>query len=420
MEVRGDLIVQGLITANEGLVIPSGQILTVAEDTDAVTKLGRLLIDSRVTDTATLSHIDQTGNGKIEFDAAGKVAISSGPGESVQLKVNGNNRLVVTGKLARVAIDLGVNDGSDVGGGEGVIAIANATTVPTLNPTGGLILYSESGDLKYRKPSGDIIVVGEIPTLAQVLVAGNNASATAIIFDDSMDTDFTMLKQENGRVDLGYSFQNGGQIELYHEDYVGINPTFAGQLRVAVGGDNASPGQSNGAFVIVGVNNDSGTQVFRTTNTGFTSLTLGTSINEFSIDGTLAGNSDDAVPTEKAVKTYVDAEKSTLSRTLTLDTPTASNDITIFRTDVAITVQEVIAVSTGTTPSTTYQLKHHTDRNNAGNALTTSAATTSTTTGDTATLSDGTIPADSWVWIETTAASGTSVILSVDIRYTED
>lgn len=110
----------------------------------------------------------------------------------------------------------------------------------------------------------------------------------------------------------------------------------------------------------------------------------------------------------------------TLSKTFTLDAPTAADDITIFRTDVAITVVEVIAVSTGTTPSTTYQLKHSTDRNAAGNALTTSAATTSTTIGDTATLSDATIPANSWIWIETTAASGTGVILSIDIRYTED
>lgn len=39
---------------------------------------------------------------------------------------------------------------------------------------------------------------------------------------------------------------------------------------------------------------------------GAVSLQNGTSINEFSIDGTLAGNSDDAVSTEKAVKTYVD------------------------------------------------------------------------------------------------------------------
>ena len=35
-------------------------------------------------------------------------------------------------------------------------------------------------------------------------------------------------------------------------------------------------------------------------------LSTGTTINEFSIDGTLAGDSDDAVPTEQAVKTYVD------------------------------------------------------------------------------------------------------------------
>jgi hypothetical protein len=33
---------------------------------------------------------------------------------------------------------------------------------------------------------------------------------------------------------------------------------------------------------------------------------VGTTINEFSTDGTLAGDSDDALPTEKAVKTYVD------------------------------------------------------------------------------------------------------------------
>lgn len=39
---------------------------------------------------------------------------------------------------------------------------------------------------------------------------------------------------------------------------------------------------------------------------GRVKLGLGTNINEFSIDGTLGGNSDDAVPTEKAVKTYVD------------------------------------------------------------------------------------------------------------------
>lgn len=46
----------------------------------------------------------------------------------------------------------------------------------------------------------------------------------------------------------------------------------------------------------------------KTISAGTVLYTLnGTGINEFSIDGTFAGNSDDAVPTEKAVKTYSDS-----------------------------------------------------------------------------------------------------------------
>lgn len=109
-----------------------------------------------------------------------------------------------------------------------------------------------------------------------------------------------------------------------------------------------------------------------------------------------------------------------LTKTLTLEAPTASDDITIFKTDRAITVQEVVAVNVGTSPSTTYQLKYNAARNNAGTALTTSASTTSVVGGNVATLSNASIPADNWVWLETSAASGTDVFLTVDIRYTED
>lgn len=38
---------------------------------------------------------------------------------------------------------------------------------------------------------------------------------------------------------------------------------------------------------------------------GTLSLDYGTSVNEFSIDGTMVGNSDNAVPTERAVRTYI-------------------------------------------------------------------------------------------------------------------
>jgi len=50
------------------------------------------------------------------------------------------------------------------------------------------------------------------------------------------------------------------------------------------------------------------TLIFRVRNDGLFFLKNGAGVNEFSTDGTLAGDSDDAVPTEKAVKTYVDAQ----------------------------------------------------------------------------------------------------------------
>lgn len=42
------------------------------------------------------------------------------------------------------------------GGGNGVIGIANATTVPSSNPSGGGILYAEAGALKWRGSGGTV------------------------------------------------------------------------------------------------------------------------------------------------------------------------------------------------------------------------------------------------------------------------
>lgn len=56
--------------------------------------------------------------------------------------------------------------------------------------------------------------------------------------------------------------------------------------------------------------------VLKPTSLGFTS---GVPISEFSSDGTLLGNANDAVPTESAVKTYVDSQA---SETLTLTNKT--------------------------------------------------------------------------------------------------
>ncbi len=68
---------------------------------------------------------------------------------------------------------------------------------------------------------------------------------------------------------------------------------------------------------------------------GTLELSAGTTANEISIDGTLAGNSDNAIPTEQAVKTYVDANSGTVNMsvmdcrlTLTSGTPVTTSDVT--------------------------------------------------------------------------------------------
>lgn len=109
------------------------------------------------------------------------------------------------------------------------------------------------------------------------------------------------------------------------------------------------------------------------------------------------------------------------SKTFTIESPSSFENITVFRTDLDITIQEVIAVSTGTSPDTTYQLKHsNVGRDQIGNNLTTSSNTTSTSIGDTATLDVNSVPANSWIWFETTSANGMDVTLTIDIRYTRD
>jgi hypothetical protein len=74
-------------------------------------------------------------------------------------------------------------------------------------------------------------------------------------------------------------------------------------------------------------------EILNITEYGIT-LSAGTTINEFSIDGTLSGNSDSAVPTEKAVKTYVDGEISGLRnvRTVSSDTTASDGDILLVDT----------------------------------------------------------------------------------------
>ena len=117
-----------------------------------------------------------------------------------------------------------------------------------------------------------------------------------------------------------------------------------------------------------------------------------------------------------------------MSKSITVENPTATEDISMFYVDDAVTITKVVIVTTGSdTPSLTVDIRHHTDRSNAGNALITSptastaAANNATTTGHIITsFDDATVPADSFIWFETDAKSGTVNTASVTIFYRQD
>lgn len=108
------------------------------------------------------------------------------------------------------------------------------------------------------------------------------------------------------------------------------------------------------------------------------------------------------------------------SKTITIESPTSSENITLFHTDFAITIIKVHAVVRGTTPSVTFQIPHGSDRSAGGTDLFSSGQSiTSTTTGTEYTsFNDATLVADEIAWLTTSATSGTVSELAVTIYYT--
>jgi hypothetical protein len=109
-------------------------------------------------------------------------------------------------------------------------------------------------------------------------------------------------------------------------------------------------------------------------------------------------------------------------KSFTIESPTSSENIPLFYTNVAITITKVAEAIRGTSPSVTYQINHSTtDNSGSPNTLYSSGRTSSTTGGTTTTtFNDATIPAGSWVWITTSATSGTISAISITLIYKND
>jgi hypothetical protein len=112
----------------------------------------------------------------------------------------------------------------------------------------------------------------------------------------------------------------------------------------------------------------------------------------------------------------------TITKNIIVEVPTDSEDITWFSPPVDITLRSVWALVMGSaTPSVTVNPKFGADRSQDGvNILSSATAVTNTTSGQQLDVENRNIEAFYWVWLETSAKSGTVSELSISLSYTED
>jgi hypothetical protein len=101
---------------------------------------------------------------------------------------------------------------------------------------------------------------------------------------------------------------------------------------------------------------------------------------------------------------------------ITVESPSASENIAFAFTTGARTISKVIAVVKGSSPSVTYNIGYGTDITSLTNVTTSPSAVTNTTTGTTATLNNTAIPANGYLVFTTSAKSGTITWIQVTVE----
>jgi len=155
------------ITSNEGALDSASAVLEVTATNPEYNQPALRIRQAGKHGAAASIRIDDP-NPDIEFvetdqaPPAGKYEIAV---QSDKLQINGRNAndngfetIVVFQRLAAGG-NVGIRTTSQFGGGRGVMAIANATVAPSINPAGGGILYVEDGALKYRGSNGTVTVI---------------------------------------------------------------------------------------------------------------------------------------------------------------------------------------------------------------------------------------------------------------------
>ncbi len=157
------------ITSNEGKLDSASAVLEVSATNPEYNQPALRIKQAGQRGGAASIRIDDQ-NPDIEFVETDQVAPAGKYEIAVQadrLQINGRKAdntgfetIVVFQRLgAGGNIGFRATKNKDFGGGQGVIAIANASVAPTVNPAGAGIMYVEDGALKYRGSNGTVTVI---------------------------------------------------------------------------------------------------------------------------------------------------------------------------------------------------------------------------------------------------------------------
>jgi hypothetical protein len=155
------------ITSNEGALDSASAVLEVTATNPEYNQPALRIKQAGTRGGAASIRIDDP-NPDIELIETDQVAPAGKYEIAVQsdkLQINGRNAndtsfetMFVFQRLGAGG-NIGFRTTSQFGKGQGVIAIANASVAPSVNPAGGGILYVEGGALKYRGSNGTITTI---------------------------------------------------------------------------------------------------------------------------------------------------------------------------------------------------------------------------------------------------------------------
>lgn len=192
------------INSSGDLTGSSGNTFTVASDEDATTILGRIRLDSRITDQAIFSHFDLTtvGNYALAQTALSQTRLNAGAGRFIDFEINGVRQwqLDGTGDLTgSAANDLTVDGDIDLNNtatNQLLLPLNNNATNPTLAFGDGNTGFFESSDNTLITTTGGVArhftnSAGIFMSIANSPQIGNFAatSTTPNLITSKADTD---------------------------------------------------------------------------------------------------------------------------------------------------------------------------------------------------------------------------------------